>query len=210
MADSVYSALSRRQFLYAVAVAAAPVAFLSQVRSSLGQDVGDVVLESTPAVDDHDLEATPQETIGPAFKPDSPTKNSFRESGVAGVLVTLTGFVLDRKGKPINGALLDFWHADADGYYDFTGFRCRGHQFSEGNGRFELQTILPGVYPGRTRHYHVRLQAPPGPILTTQLYFPGEPRNSSDSLFRRDLLMNVRDVDQGRLANFNFVLETPS
>jgi protocatechuate 3,4-dioxygenase beta subunit len=158
-------------------------------------------------VGDNDLELTPQETVGPAFEPNSPLKNNFRESGVTGVLVTLTGFVLDRKGKPIKGALVDFWHADADGQYDFNGFRCRGHQFSEGNGRYELQTILPGIYPGRTRHYHVRLQGPPGPVLTTQLYFPGEPRNNSDFLFRRDLLLNVRDTDQGRLANFNFVLE---
>jgi protocatechuate 3,4-dioxygenase beta subunit len=207
MADSGSSALSRREFLYSVAVAAAPVAFLAQVRSSLGQDAASALLEPTPAVGD-DLQATPQETIGPAFKPDSPLKNNFRESTVAGVPVTLVGFVLDRKGKPIKGAVLDFWHADADGQYDFNGFNFRGHQFTEANGRYELQTILPGLYTGRTRHYHVRLQAPPGPILTTQLYFPGEPRNSSDFLFRRDLLVNIRDTDQGRLANFNFVLET--
>jgi protocatechuate 3,4-dioxygenase beta subunit len=208
MADSVSSAVSRREFLYSVAVAAAPVAFLAQIRSSLGQDAGSVRLEPTPAVGDDDLEATPQETIGPAFKPNSPLRNDFRESGVTGVLVTLTGFVLDSKGKPIKGALLDFWHADAEGQYDFAGFRCRGHQFSQANGGYELQTILPGVYPGRTRHDHVRLQASPGPILTTQLYFPGEPRNSSDFLFRRDLLLNIRDTKQGRLANFNFVLQT--
>ena len=208
MADSVPSAFSRRRFLRAVAVAAAPVAFLTHVRSSLGQSASPVLLEPTPAVGDNDLELTPQETVGPAFEPNSPLKNNFRESGVTGSLVTLSGFVLDRKGKPVKGALLDFWHADADGQYDFSGFRCRGHQFSEANGRYELQTILPGIYPGRTRHYHVRLEATPGPVLTTQLYFPGEPGNNSDSLFRRDLLLNVRNTDQGRVANFNFVVET--
>ena len=36
-------------------------------------------------------------------------------------------FVLDRLGKPISGALLDFWHADAEGQYDLETFRCRGH-----------------------------------------------------------------------------------
>jgi protocatechuate 3,4-dioxygenase beta subunit len=208
MADFVPSAFSRREFLRAVAVAAAPVALLAQVRPSLGQGDASLRLEPTPAVGENDLEITPQETIGPAFEPNSPIKSNFRESGITGEPVTLTGFVLDRKGKPIKGALLDFWHADADGQYDFTGFRCRGHQFSEVNGRYELQTILPGIYPGRTRHYHVRLQAAPGPILTTQLYFPGEPRNNSDLLFRRDLVLNIRDTNPGRLANFNFVLET--
>src|SRR5580700_9165089 len=200
MADFVPSALSRREFLRAVAVAAAPVALLAQVRPSLGQGDASLRLEPTPAVGENDLEITPQETIGPAFEPNSPIKSNFRELGITGEPVTLTGFVLDRKGKPIKGALLDFWHADADGQYDFTGFRCRGHQFSEVNGRYELQTILPGVYPGRTRHYHVRLQAAPGPILTTQLYFSGEPRNNSDLLFRRDLVMNVRDANPGRFA----------
>ena len=208
MADFVPSALSRREFLRAVAVAAAPAALLAQVRPGLGQGDASLRLEPTPADGENDLEITPRETIGPAFEPNSPVRNNFRESGITGEPVTLTGFVLDRKGKPIKGALLDFWHADADGQYDFTGFRCRGHQFSEVNGRYELQTILPGIYPGRTRHYHVRLQAAPGPILTTQLYFPGEPRNDSDLLFRRDLLLNIRDTNPGRLANFNFVLET--
>jgi protocatechuate 3,4-dioxygenase beta subunit len=207
MAESVLPAVSRRRFLYAVAVAAAPVAFLSRVQSSLAQQDA-VDLEPTPSVDDHDLEATPQETIGPAFRPNSPLKHDFREAGVSGTPVSLTGFVLDRKGKPIRGAVLDFWHADADGNYDFTGFKCRGHQFTEANGRYALETIMPGLYPGRTRHYHVRLQAVSGPILTTQLYFPGEPRNGSDFLFRRDLSVRIRDTKDGRAAVFNFVLQT--
>jgi protocatechuate 3,4-dioxygenase beta subunit len=114
--------------------------------------------------------------------------------------------VLDRKGRPISGALLDFWHADADGEYDLKGFRCRGHQFADAGGRYVLETIVPGLYPGRTRHYHVHLQAANGPILTTQLYFPGEAQNASDSLFRPDLLLKIRETGSVRLASFNFVL----
>jgi len=208
MADSLPSAVSRRRFLYAVAVAAAPIALVARVQSTYGQNRGAVDLEPTPGVRDDDLEVTPAETIGPAFKPNSPLRNDFREPGIAGVPVNLTGFVLDRKGKPIAGAVLDFWHADADGHYDFSGFRCRGHQFTETNGRYILQTVMPGLYPGRTRHYHVRLQAGSGPILTTQLYFPDEPRNAADFLFRRDLLLRIREIKSGRAANFNFVLQT--
>jgi protocatechuate 3,4-dioxygenase beta subunit len=122
--------------------------------------------------------------------------------------VSVSGSVLDRNGKPIPGALLDFWHADADGRYDFDGFRCRGHQFADTGGRYSLQTIMPGLYPSRTRHYHVRLQSAHGPILTTQLYLPGEARNSIDFLFRRDLLLKIRDTTDGWAATFNFVLRT--
>ena len=46
-----------------------------------------------------------------------------------------------------------------------------------------FETIVPGKYPGRTRHYHVKVQAPGRSILTTQLYFPGEPGNDGDRIF---------------------------
>ena len=164
-----------------------------------------VELEPTPAVGNQ-LELTPEETAGPFFRPNSPLKSDFREPGVRGVPIRVSGFVLDRKGRPVRGALLDFWHADADGEYDLKGFRCRGHQFSDANGRYALETIVPGLYPGRTRHYHVRLQAANGPVISTQLYFPGEARNASDSLFRPDLLLKIRETGPVRLAGFNFVL----
>jgi len=198
MAGSVSSAFSRRRFLHAVAVALAPVAILARVRAS-------VELEPTPAAGD-ELELTSEETAGPFFHPNSPLKNNFREPGVNGASINVTGFVLNRRGNPVPGVLLDFWHADGDGEYDLHGFRCRGHQFSDSNGRYLLETVLPGLYPGRTRHYHVRLQAAHGLVLTTQLYFPGEERNDSDSLFNRDLLVKIRETKAGRIATFNFVL----
>jgi protocatechuate 3,4-dioxygenase beta subunit len=207
MPHSVPSAFSRRRFLYAVTIAAAPVAFLRSVFGE-GGEKGTVHLEPTPAVGDDDLELTPEETAGPFFRPNSPARINFRETGVSGVPVNLRGSVLDRSGKPLAGALLDFWHADADGQYDFGGFRCRGHQFADAGGRYSLQTIMPGLYPGRTRHYHVRLQSAHGPIVSTQLYFPGEARNSDDFLFRRDLLLKIQGTTEGWDATFNFVLET--
>ena len=200
-------ALSRRRFLYAVTAATAPVALL---RSALGQEEekGAVDLKPTPGVGDDDLELTPEETAGPYFRPNSPAKSNFREHGVSGVSVNLSGRVLDRHGKPIAGVLLDFWHADGSGQYDLDGFRCRGHQFADTSGRYLLQTIMPGLYGDRTRHYHVRLQSAHGPILSTQLYFPGEARNWTDFLFRRDLLLENRGTAEAWDAIFNFVLES--
>jgi N-hydroxyarylamine O-acetyltransferase len=43
-----------------------------------------------------------------------------------------------------------------------------------------VETVVPGLYPGRTRHIHVKVQRPGGSILTTQLYVPDEPRNATD------------------------------
>jgi hypothetical protein len=111
--------------------------------------------------------------------------------------------------QPIAGALLDFWQADSNGAYDNAGFRLRGHQYTDSRGAYSLTTIVPGLYPGRTRHVHVKVQAPNRPILTTQTYFPGEPRNSTDSLYDPRLLMTVRTVNGGREASFDFVLNVP-
>lgn len=204
--ESGLPTFSRRRFLHSVAVAAAPVAFLARVQTLLGADSDLVELEPTPAVGEQ-LATTPQETAGPFFRPNSPLKADFREPGLRGAPIRISGFVLDRVGKPAGGALLDFWHADGDGAYDLQSFRCRGHQFSDADGRYALETVMPGLYPGRTRHFHVRLQAPNGPILCTQLYFPGEARNASDSLFRPDLLLKIRETNSIQVATFNFVLE---
>ncbi|WP_128977332.1 carbohydrate-binding protein [Streptomyces roseicoloratus] len=162
----------------------------------------------TPACDDGDDLTVPQ-IEGPYFKPDSPFRTSLSEPGTPGVRLTLSGYVFGRACKPTSGALLDFWQADVNGAYDNTGFRFRGHQFTGTDGAFALTTIVPGLYPGRTRHIHVKVQAPGRPILTTQLYFPGEPRNNTDSIFDPRLLMTVRDAGGAKEAAFDFVLDVP-
>ena len=110
---------------------------------------------------------------------------------------------------PIAGALLDFWHTDPAGVYDNEGYNFRGHQFADDAGRFVLETIVPGIYPGRTRHIHVRVQAPNQPILTTQLYFPAESGNQGDSIFNPALLVTLADAANGKQAQFTFVLDVP-
>ncbi|MEX0173510.1 carbohydrate-binding protein [Streptomyces sp. LMG1-1-1.1] len=162
----------------------------------------------TPACDDGD-DPTPPQTEGPYFKPNSPLRSSLVDAGSAGVRLTVSGYVFGLACKPISGVLLDFWQADTNGAYDNSGFRFRGHQFTDASGAFKLTTIVPGLYPGRTRHIHVKLQAPGRPVLTTQLYFPNEPRNNTDTIFDPRLLMTVRDAGGGREAAFDFVLSVP-
>ena len=111
------------------------------------------------------------ETEGPYFTPNSPERSSLMETGMAGTLLTLSGLVLTRGCRPVQGALLDFWQADDGGSYDNEGYRLRGHQFTDASGAFRLETVVPGLYPGRTRHIHVKVQAPSEPVLTTQLFF---------------------------------------
>jgi protocatechuate 3,4-dioxygenase beta subunit len=114
--------------------------------------------------------------------------------------------VLSRNCKPIAGALLDFWQADAKGQYDNSAFRLRGHQFTDADGRYRLKTVVPGNYDGRTRHIHVKVQPRGGSVLTTQLYFPGEEKNRSDGLFRKALLVRTAKNEGWLAGRFDFVL----
>jgi protocatechuate 3,4-dioxygenase beta subunit len=150
---------------------------------------------------------TARQTEGPYFKPDSPLRASLVEPGMAGPRIVVTGLVLSTACQPIAKALIDVWHADDRGDYDASGYRLRGHQFTDAQGRYRLESIVPGIYQGRTRHFHVKIQAPNRPVLTTQLYFPGEAVNARDPIFSRDLVMQVSDAAAGKAATFDFVLD---
>jgi protocatechuate 3,4-dioxygenase beta subunit len=149
---------------------------------------------------------TPQQTAGPLFQPHSPQRASRLEPGINGTKIVLTGRVLSTECRAMSGALPDFWHANDAGEYDVEGFRLRGHQFNDSEGRYRLGTFVPGLYPGRTRHFHVTVQPPNGTILTTQLCFPGEQRNTRDFLFDRRPLMMIADHGEQKAARFDFVL----
>lgn len=149
---------------------------------------------------------TPAQTEGPYYTPDTPERTSLIEPGMTGTKLILTGYVLDANCQPIANAWLDFWQADAAGAYDNAGYVMRGHQFTDADGRYQLETMLPGLYPGRTRHIHVKVQAPGGPVLTSQIYFPGEAANASDQIFDPALIAEVETTADGLRGAFNFVI----
>jgi protocatechuate 3,4-dioxygenase beta subunit len=205
----------RRALLRALAIApvllavpgALGVAGCSGSGDAAGEPSAPSAEPTLACVDDDDAEPTLEETEGPYFTPNSPERTSLLESGLEGTLLTVGGLVLTRSCLPVEGALLDFWQADDSGNYDNDGYRLRGHQFTDASGAFRLETIVPGLYPGRTRHIHVKVQAPGQPILTTQLFFPGEERNASDGIYHDSLLMQIEEGAEGNSGRFNFVLD---
>ncbi len=164
-------------------------------------------LTATPTIADDD-EPTPELTEGPYFTPDSPLRRSIAPAGAAGTRFLLSGRVLSTAGKPVARALVDFWQCDARGEYDNDGFRFRGHQLTDARGRYSLTTVVPGTYTGRTRHIHVKTQAPNRSVLTTQLFFPGVAQNRSDGIFNAACVVRGWRVAGGRRrARFDFVLD---
>ncbi len=175
--------------------------------SLLTLDPGRAQAPLNPTPECHDGAVTQRQTEGPFFKPSSPQRADLIEPGMGGQPIELVGFVLTRGCKPVAGALVDLWQADDKGDYDNSGFRLRGHQFADAEGRYRFRTIVPAQYPGRTRHLHVKVQPQGGRILTTQLYFPGEAENRRDGLFRRELLIRTAKNAGAIAGRFDFVLD---
>ena len=195
--------ITRRRLLE-LGLALPPLAALAGYADLLGGPA----LAATPAIVDDD-EPTPALTEGPYFTPNSPKRKSILAAGVAGTRLTLSGRVLTTAGRPVANALIDFWQANARGSYDNSGYRFRGHQFTDARGRYTLFTVVPGLYPGRTKHIHVKVQAPRESVLTTQLFFPGVAGNSGDSIYDPDCQVKRWRISKGRrLATFDFVLDT--
>ncbi|WUI02644.1 dioxygenase [Spirillospora sp. NBC_00431] len=201
--------ISRKNFIVAAGIGALAVpAAVTAVTSATAQaGTKPQRLELTPKCTDGDDEPTPAQTEGPYFTPGSPERSDIR-AGKQGTLLTVSGIVYDVNCKPVNRALLDFWQCDAAGVYDNRGYVLRGHLFSDASGRYSLTTIVPGLYPGRTKHIHVKVQAPNARVLTTQLYFPGEPRNNTDTIFDPRLLMTMGGDQNGRTGTIDFVIRT--
>lgn len=115
-----------------------------------------------------------------------------REAG--GEVIILKGRVLDREGRPAEGARVEIWQCDAEGRYLHTRDRSRGprdeafqgfgHVVTGPDGAYAFRTIMPVPYPGRTPHIHVKVFYG-GRELTTQFYIAGHPLNARDGLFRR-------------------------
>jgi len=170
-------------------------------------------METPQVIDSGDLTTkcpdnfTAFQAEGPYYKTGSPKRQSVIEERVTGEKITVTGFVFDKNCKPITNVWLDFWQADGDGNYDNQGFRLREHQYTNSDGSYVLETVMPAQYSSRPPHIHLKLQSKESdPILTTQLYFPGQRNNNTDAIFDPSLVVSVSD--DGKTAHYNFKLDT--
>jgi protocatechuate 3,4-dioxygenase beta subunit len=150
--------------------------------------------------------ASPAQSEGPYYTPNPPLRTSFVAKNTPGTRLLLRGRVLDTNCRPVKNARVDFWQTDSKGVYDNAGFRFRGYQRTDAAGRYRLLTVVPGEYPGRTEHIHVKVTPPDGATLTSQLYFPNSDTNDGDGIYSSALLIRLTTSTTPWRGAFTFVV----
>jgi protocatechuate 3,4-dioxygenase beta subunit len=148
-----------------------------------------------------ELTRTPEQTEGPFFPDKLPLDQdndliriTDQTTPAVGTITNLSGRVLDKNGAPLKDALVELWQADDHGAYLHTkgaaqagrdpGFQGYGKFETAKDGGWKFRTIQPGLYTGRTRHYHFGITLKGQQRFATQLFFKDEPGNAKDGVLR--------------------------
>lgn len=147
------------------------------------------------------LPITLNQTIGPFYPVARPLDQDAdltivrgRQGQPRGQVIEVVGRVLDPDGRPLGGAAIDLWQANADGRYAHPGdtnpapldpdFQGSARFTADAEGRYRFRTIRPGLYPGRVAHIHLDVTGGTQRSIT-QMYFPDDPGNDKDVLLAR-------------------------
>lgn len=147
--------------------------------------------------------------------------------------LVLRGQVTDLRGSGLGGAIIELWHADAEGYYSqfaphLPEWNLRGTVVTDSEGRYDITTIEPAPYqiptdgptgqfieaagwhPWRPAHLHLRVTFPDKQPIITQLYFADGEWIDDDvaSATKPELLLHPQVDDEGRkVVEYDFVLD---
>ena len=175
---------------------------------------------------------------GPYYVPGSPEQSGeatlpMREDE-SGTPLLFQGRVTSVDGAALPGARIEIWHADADGFYsqfapNIPEWNLRGTVVADDQGSFKIHTMEPAPYQiptdgscgkliaaagwhaWRPAHLHLKVSAPGHQLITTQLYFPGDPHNDDDiaSAVKPELLLDIQPAQtgEGNEVTYDFVLD---
>lgn len=161
---------------------------------------GSVLLGASNLLAD-ELMRTPKQMEGP-FYPDKLPLDTDNDliivndsiTKAVGEITHLTGRILNDRGEPLRGSMVEIWQTDNNGAYLHSGsnnrkqadgnFQGFGRFFTGPSGEYYFRTIKPVPYPGRTPHIHFMVHRPDQDAFTTQCYIKGNPQNEKDFVFK--------------------------
>lgn len=131
---------------------------------------------------------TTTDILGPFYRPNSPVRTNLVITNDPGTKILLSGTVKhDDCVTVFKKAKIELWHCSAKGEYDNSTdeFRYRGTTYSDNEGKYFFNTILPVPYGiggevYRPAHFHMMISGEGYQPLVTQLYFTGDKHLSKD------------------------------
>jgi protocatechuate 3,4-dioxygenase beta subunit len=146
--------------------------------------------------------------LGPYFREGSPFRAKVTPPLEPGRVLLIRGRVwgFDTK-RPLAGAMLDVWQANAKGRYDNDDpanpprkgvYVNRARLITDEEGYYEFESIYPGKYKNdettfRPAHIHYLVRMNGYRQLVTQLYFKGDPDNATDPFIKPSLIIDLQD-----------------
>src|SRR2546427_9209877 len=100
---------------------------------------------------------TPSVTEGPFYKSGSPQRASLLEPGMAGTKIVFTGQIFSKSCRPVAGAWVGFWQAEARGGDDKTREPLRGPPVTGSARPDMLESGMPPGYPGPAPHTPIQM-----------------------------------------------------
>lgn len=172
--------------------------------------------------------ATESTVLGPFHVTDAPVMANGADICLdgKGEPLVVHGKVTSADGAPIEGARLDVWQANSEGFYDVQqkgiqpDFNLRGIFLSEPDGAYWFRGVKPqhyaipsdgpvgemldklGRHPHRPAHLHYIVDAQGYEPVTTHIFVPDDPYIDSDAVFgvKRSLLADFVKVDDPQRA----------
>jgi protocatechuate 3,4-dioxygenase beta subunit len=150
--------------------------------------------------------------LGPFYRPGAPFRAKVTPPLEPGVVLLIRGRVWGHDTrKPLAGARLDVWQANARGRYDNDDpdnppkkdvFVNRARLIADETGYYEFESVHPGPYKigpetWRPSHIHYAISHPGYRTLVTQLFFRGDPHNKTDEFIKESLIIDLRTVRVG-------------
>ncbi len=183
-----------------------------------------------------DCRVTEQDILGPMYNYGAPAfQVKLAADDEPGQKLMLRGSVLSSDCRtPLPHTIIEIWQANDAGFYDKKRpgdfleppppFHLRGILLTDAQGRYEIETIIPGAYPippgvpglekygglTRARHIHIKVLPFLNVALTTQLYFVGDPNLPGDPWggHKPSLALDMKQDGKYMKADFDFVLAT--
>jgi len=141
---------------------------------------------------------------GPYYCKEAPWRTQIAEAKEPGQRMVISGVVYNTSCQPLANAIVEIWQADTKGaYYNScqtkpgeSAYRLRGRMKTNDKGEYSYETIMPGRYLNgetyRPAHIHYKVGAAGYKLLTTQLYFQGDPYNKVDAFIRPSLVIPLQ------------------